>query len=41
MVRSYDAFEIRIQPANVRVLRRALLWVPVQQRSADNTNPHE
>jgi hypothetical protein len=28
MVRSYDEFEVRIQPGNVRVLRRALLWVP-------------
>jgi hypothetical protein len=28
MVRAYDEFEVRIQPANVRVLRRGLLWVP-------------
>lgn len=28
MVRSYDEFEVRIQPSNVRVLRRAVLWVP-------------
>lgn len=28
MVRSYDEFEVRIQQSNVRVLRRALLWVP-------------
>jgi hypothetical protein len=31
MVRSYDEFEIRIGPSNVRVLRRALLWVPVEK----------
>ena len=29
MVRSYDEFEVRIQQSNIRVLRRALLWVPV------------
>ena len=29
MVRAYDEFEIRIGPSNVRVLRRALLWVPI------------
>jgi hypothetical protein len=31
MVRSYDEFEIGIQPSNIRVLRRALLWVPVRK----------
>ena len=31
MVRSYDEFEVRIQPSNVRVLRRALLWVPMKK----------
>jgi hypothetical protein len=31
MVRSYDEFEVRIQPSNIRVLRRALLWVPVEK----------
>ena len=31
MVRSYDEFEIRIGSSNVRVLRRALLWVPVEK----------
>jgi hypothetical protein len=31
MVRSYDEFEVRIQPSNVRVLRRALLWVPTEK----------
>lgn len=29
MVRSYDEFEVRIQQSNIRVLRRALLWVPI------------
>jgi hypothetical protein len=29
MVRSYDEFEIGIQPNNISVLRCALLWVPV------------
>jgi hypothetical protein len=32
MVRSYDTFEIGIQPTNVRVVRCALLWVPVLVR---------
>lgn len=31
MVRAYDEFEVRIQPGNVRVLRRGLLWVPVKK----------
>jgi hypothetical protein len=31
MVRAYDEFEIRIGSSNVRVLRRALLWVPVEK----------
>ena len=31
MVRSYDEFEIRIGVSNVRVLRRALLWMPVEK----------
>ncbi len=31
MVRSYDEFEVRLQSGNVRVLRRALLWVPTQK----------
>lgn len=31
MVRAVDSFEIRIQPTNIRVLRRALLWVPKQR----------
>lgn len=31
MVRSYDEFAIGIQPNNVKVLRRALLWVPVPE----------
>ena len=26
MVRSYDEFEVRSQPSNIRILRRALLW---------------
>lgn len=29
MVRSYDDFVIGIQPANIRIVRRALVWVPV------------
>lgn len=29
MVRSYDDFVIGIQPSNIRVVRRALVWVPV------------
>jgi hypothetical protein len=31
MVHSYDEFEVGIQASNVRVLRRALLWVPVRR----------
>lgn len=30
MVRSYDEFEVRIQPGNIRIVDRALLWVPVR-----------
>ncbi len=41
MVRSFDEFEIRLQPANIRVLRRALLWIPVRRTPAENANPHE
>ena len=31
MVRAYDEFEVRIQPGNVRILRRALVWVPMKK----------
>lgn len=31
MVQSYDVFEVGIQPANIRILRRAILWVPVRK----------
>lgn len=31
LVRSYDEFEVRIQPSNIRILRRALLWVPIEK----------
>jgi hypothetical protein len=41
MVRSYDEFEIRLQTGNIRVLKRALLWIPVRSQSANNTSPHE
>jgi hypothetical protein len=41
MVRSYDEFEVRIQPSNVRVLRRALLWVAAEARPAANANTRE
>lgn len=34
MVRAYDEFEIRLQPGNVRVLKRALVWIPVRAQSA-------
>lgn len=33
MVRSYDEFTVGIQPSNVRILRRALVWVPVNDES--------
>jgi hypothetical protein len=29
MVHSYDVFEVGIQASNIRILRRAILWVPV------------
>jgi hypothetical protein len=31
MVHSNDVFEIGIQPGNIRIMRRALLWVPVRK----------
>jgi hypothetical protein len=31
MVHSNDVFEIGIQPGNIRIMRRALLWVPVKK----------
>lgn len=33
MVRSYDDFVVGIQPANIRIVRRALVWVPVKDES--------
>lgn len=33
MVRSYDDFVVGIQPANIRIVRRALVWVPVTDES--------
>jgi hypothetical protein len=41
MVRSYDAFEVRVPHGNVRLQRRALLWVPVRRHAAENANPRE
>ncbi|MGB5038576.1 MAG: hypothetical protein WBQ66_18355, partial [Blastocatellia bacterium] len=33
MVRSYDDFVVGIQPANIRIVRRALVWVPQKDES--------
>jgi len=37
MVRTYDEFAVRIQPNNIRILRRGVLWVPTKKAA----NPSE
>jgi len=38
LANEYDIFEIGLQPSNIQVLRRMLLWVPVAQQSLGNAS---
>lgn len=39
LANEYDIFEIGLQPDNVQVIRRALLWVPVEGESGPHDRP--
>lgn len=37
LANEYDTFEIGVQPDNIQIMRRILLWVPVEQTSVENS----
>jgi hypothetical protein len=36
LANEYDSFEIGVQPDNIQIMRRILLWVPVEKTSVEN-----